>query len=254
MANDLFLNVGHLFPIGSSALNESVTTPRYPTGGIGFFQDDFGLRVARYLKNVSGSAQGRGELASRPANVTVTNISSGSTTHIITSGLTANIHVGKILLCTDDAGAAGASPEGEVGIIVANSTTRVDIDSRRPFLTACAVNDDFSIVATYQAVDAADNDLSINVRGVALCDVTDGDFAFYQINGLCPDVKHTAVAVTAGDALVAAAAAVTTYAAGSDGQELVVGYSPNGMSVDNATLAAMAFVSLFPPTPTLTAP
>jgi hypothetical protein len=246
MAGDLFLNVGHLLPVGTAALLESSVTPRYPTGGLSFFQDDFGLRVARYLKNMSGSQQGKGELASRVASVTITNASSGSTTHLVTSSLTANVHVGKILVCTDDAGAAGAAPEGEVGIVVANSTTRVDIDSRRPFSAAVAVNDDFVIYGTYQVIDAADGDLAVNVRGISLCDVEDGEFAFYQQYGMIPDAKHKAsTAVSAATQLVADAATVGPF--GSDNQEYHVGWSPLGIAVDNATAKALAFVSVFQP-------
>ena len=251
---ELYLHVGYILPMGYAELLADDKDPKYSKGQIGFMRDDFGLRLFRYMHNSTASAVAKGDLQARAANTTITNITSGTTTSITltAAGWTADAFIGRLLICTDDAGAAGAAPEGEVGVIVANTATVITIDSGKPFTAAPAANDDFTVYSIFDLKDAADGDLARDCVGIPMQAVSTLYWGVWQIYGFCPDVIHTAAAVTAGDPIVADAAKVGAF--GTDGQELWVGWSPNGMSSDNATVKALAFIDLFSPGGPGTAP
>ena len=107
----------------------------------------FGPAIVRYGRATQSGGVTRGELTKYKANVTLDNITSGSTTTIVTTGLTANAHDGDVLWCFDNNDSAGAAPEGEVAPIVSNSTTTVYLDPDNPFTVAAAANDDFRVVS-----------------------------------------------------------------------------------------------------------
>ena len=109
-----------------------------------------------------------GQLQSYVANTAINNITSGTTTSITTSGLTADLLVDGILYCIDDAGGAGAAPEGEKGRVVENTTTVVTIDSDDAFSAAPAANDDFQVHLPFAVDDSADGDFAHQVAGVAM--------------------------------------------------------------------------------------
>lgn len=245
MPNELFLNLGHIIPVGQAELLADDLTPKYAKGQLSFTRDAFGVRIYRYMRNATATAVAKGELQARAANTTITNIDSGTTTQITKagSGWTVDAFKDRLLICTDDAGGAGAAPEGEVGVIVSNTATVINIDGNRPFSAATAVNDDFIVYSLFDLKDAADGDLARDCIGIAMQAVSSGNWGMWQQYGFCPDTVYTAAAVTAGDPIVAGAAAVAAF--GTDGQELWVGWSPAGMAVDNATLKALAFVDLF---------
>ena len=91
---------------------------------------------------------------------TVTNITSGSTTHAITSGLTAGRHDGMICFVLDSAQGTGIAPEGEASIVDKNTATRIDFAKQYPFSTALAANDDLD-VSNYLSL----SDLAKNAQG-----------------------------------------------------------------------------------------
>jgi hypothetical protein len=247
MANELFFNAGMILPMGASDLLADDANPIYAKGQISFVRDSYGVRIFRYFHNTTGGATAKGELQSRAANTTISNATSGSTTSVTKTGAgwTPSAFKDRILIVTDNDDSAGGAPEGENAPIADNTATVITTDSNRPFSVAIASLDDLLVYSLWDLKDGADNDLGINCLGISMQALTSGNWGVFQVYGYCPDVLHTAVAVTAGDPLVAAAAAVTTYATGSDGQELWIGWSPQGMSADNVQLKAFAHLNMF---------
>ena len=228
---DLVLNLASIHPVGLEDINGDSSIPRMRPGTISFVVDAFGPRVLQYVQNQSGSAVAMGQLLSKPANTSVSNITAGSTTQATTTGLTAGNHNGSMCYVLDNDDDAGAAPEGEVSIIRNNSATLIDMEMDYPFSVALAVNDDLVMISTWQAADAADGDLAVNVLGVVLGNAgfSDNNFGWIQREGpVLADLVSGAI--TAGDPVVAGAATIGAF--GSDGQELWVGYALATVSAD----------------------
>jgi hypothetical protein len=243
---DMFLGLQHLIPVGTSDLKGDDQKARYAKGQISFMYDRFGPRIFRYLHNMTGGAILQGELQARAAAVTVTDATSGTTTSVKKTGAgwTVDAFLDRLLIVTDNADAAGAAPEGEVGVIVDNDAENILVDSARPFSAALAVNDDLSVYSLFDAKDAADSDLASDVFGVPMVDLTDKFWGWFQCFGYCPDARYDTAAVVIGDPVVAAAASLGPF--GTDAQELWVGWSPNGIAADQASpFKALAFLNVY---------
>ena len=225
-------------------LSSSSAIPLELPGVVRFTHDSiFGLRGFKYMRCDQSGGCTRGQLQSKRANVDIANITSGTTTSITKAGLTANILVGGILVCIDDAGGAGAAPEGESALIISNTTSVVTIDADDAFSVAPAVNDDFKVILPWAVADSADGDAAGIVQGVAMADQDQFDWGWFQFLGINPDVD----AIAAGTALildesVVAGAALVNDGAG-DGADLRIGRLLVGLSSD--TVARKAVVDLF---------
>ncbi len=224
-------------------LNASDASPLEIKGSIRFTIDDrFGLRGFKYVRFDQSGGALQGELVKKLANVSIANILSGTTTSITTTGLTADKLVGGILCCLDDAGAAGAAPEGEKAMIIANSTTLVEIDPLDAFSVAPAVNDDFMVVLPWATQDSADGDSAGMVQGVAMADQDQYDWGWVQFLGINPHVLVKAsTAIPVDESVVADAATVNDGAA--DAADLRIGRLLCAISSD--TVARRAIVDLF---------
>jgi hypothetical protein len=224
----------------NTALNASDTTPQEVIGSIRWdvAHPYFGVRGFKYVR--FDAATTAGDVCTKVADVTITNISAGTTTSITTSGLTADIHVGGILYCTDDAGGAGAAPEGEQGIIVANTATSVQIRPEDAFSVSPAANDDFSIVKTWAVGDAAAGDLAVNVQGVAMADQAQYSWGWVQFLGLHPQVLVVAAgtAVTINKSLIAGNGGLLTNGS-SSADSLLVGFLRQSVASDQVVRKAM---------------
>lgn len=243
---DLVLDVGSLTGLGQSDFNSSSTTPLDRPGTIKFLVDAFGYKVIRYVKNKSGSAVAIGELLAKPADVSVSTISAGSTTtSVVTTGLTASAHNGKIFYVLDNADSAGAAPEGETAIVASNTAALITLDAARPLGTSLAASDTGVLISTWQAEDAADGDTNDLVLGVVMG--TDGfadeAYGWVQMEGVCPRANITTDAQTLRDTLVAAAAALGPD--GSDESQLWCGFCLGTVTSDQVALIAPAQMTLF---------
>lgn len=236
--NDTWFRVGHLSGMGAGDLNGNHTYPQMEPGTIAWMRDAYGYRLVKYVKNVhASSALAKGSLqayCSDGANVlttTVSNISSGSTTHAITSGLTAGRHAGMICFVLDSAQGTGVAPEGECSIVANNTATRINMEPAYPFSVALAANDDLELIGTYQAEAAADGDEAWTIQGVVVGKdgISAGNYGWVQMEGVCV-ANHTTNAITEGDPVVAGAAVVDAF--GTDGQELWVGIALVTTSTD----------------------
>ena len=240
-STDFFFRVGNLSGMGSNDLSGNDTVPQMEPGTISWVRDAFGYRLVRYCKNVHASAAlALGSLqaiVSDGANVvttTVTNITSGSTTHAITSGLTAGRHDGMICFVLDSAQGTGIAPEGEASIVDKNTATRIDFAKQYPFSTALAANDDLELIGTYQAEAAADGDEAWTIHGVVVGKngIDAGKYGWIQLEGNTMANGGTN-AIAEGDPVVAGAAIVDAF--GTDGQELWVGIALASGSTDEVT-------------------
>lgn len=192
----------------------------------------YGYRRFQYVRIDQSGGCTAGQLMSQVADVAISNITAGTTTSITTSGLTADIHVGGLLYCTDDNGGAGAAPEGEIARIVANSATIVTIDKDDAFSVAPAANDDFLIVKPWAVDDSADGDFASQVKGVTMAAHDQYDWGWVQFEGINPSVDAIAAgtAIPTGESVVADAAIVTDGA--GDAVDLRIGVAKHGLASD----------------------
>lgn len=215
----------------NTTLDASDTTAKESRGVIREdFHPIFGPRKFKYVR--FDVATTLGDLCSSRTPIDVANITSGSTTGLVTTGLTADIYVGGILRCYDDAGAAGAAPEGESGVIIDNTTTTITIDTNDAFSAAAAVNDDFKILLPWAVVAAAASDLSSVVAGVAMATQAQYSFGWVQFFGLHPAVKAIAAGttITAGKCVIATTSAVTVGSTST--VEARIGYADVTLTTD----------------------
>jgi hypothetical protein len=225
-------------------LDSSSSTALEKKGAVRWDQHPiYGLRGFQYLRCDQSGGCTAGQLQSFVANTAINNISSGTTTSITTSGLTANIHVDGILYCLDDNGGAGAAPEGEKARIVANTTTLVTVNKNDAFSAAPAANDDFVVVKHWAVGDSADGDFAAAVAGVAMADQDQYDWGWFQFYGINPSVDAIAAgtALPTGESIVANVAVVNDGA--GDAVDLRVGKILHALSSD--TVLRKAMVDLF---------
>ena len=248
-ALDLFVNLGHLVPIGHQSLNADDLTAKHQPGTITIIHDSFGMRMFKYMRTQQSGGQSKGELVSRVANVTgtVTAVSgeTNDTAHLSdTSNFTADDEVSKLCIITDNADSAGAAPEGEVAIVTANTVTQLTFDPNYKLSTAPAVSDTYSNLSISLHDDSADGDLAINVFGLLMQDRTADYYGWIQFYGYNPGALYTTAAVTpANDPVVADAAALLDF--GSDTEELWVGYAPLAIAGDLADpFRSLVFIDL----------
>jgi len=205
--------------------------------------DEFGLRKFKYVRFDQASGATAGQVQSFKANLSVANITSGTTTVITTTGLTADIYVGGYLVCIDDAGAAGAAPEGEIGLIVANTTTTITVATDDAFSVAPAVNDDFVVVYPWAVEDSAANDEVGQVAGVVMVDQDQYDYGWVQFYGIHPsvDIVAAGTALPTDESLIAGTALLTDGAGAEN--EMLIGYNMAAVASDQVVRKAM--INLF---------
>lgn len=240
--SDLVLKVGHIHGLGMEDINGDSATPRQRPGTLGIIVDAFGPRILQYCKFINAMLMG--ELASRPANVSVANITSGGVDHAITTGLVAGAHDGKLVYVLDNADAAGAAPEGETSIVSRNTTTKISLERQYPLSVALANLDDLTLISNWQAEDAADGDLAVDVLGVVLgnAGVAAGNFGWLQREGFTQALLDTD-AETAGAPVVADVNVLGDF--GTDGQELWCGVALAAVTADQVAQRAPVSLKLF---------
>ena len=250
-SSQIYFKLGHLTGLSNSDLADGFsTTPVARPGTIAWVTDAFGAKILKYVKNISNSTMAVAELVGLDADganvltTTISNITSGSTTSAVTTGLTADDHIGKICFVLDDAGAAGAAPEGEMSIVADNSTTTITLDRDYALSAALAVNDDLELISTYQTVDAADGDEAWTVSGVVSAQdgILDNAYGWVVMEGATPALMTTN-AITEGDPVVAGAAVVDAF--GTDGQELFVGIAMASGSTDETLKHIPVYMKIF---------
>lgn len=219
--------------VWSTTLGASDSSAKDEKGAVRWTYDPvFGIRGFTYVRFDQSGGADKGQTVTYAGLVTITNITSGTTTSITTSGLTADIYAGGILRCSDDNSATGAGLEGEQALIVSNTTTVVNIDPNDAFSVAAAVNDDFTIELPWAVVDSAAGNTAALVAGVVMVDQDQYDYGWVQFAGLHPEVN----CVAAGTAITAAKSVIVGTNVITDGStsaaELRIGYTKTGTQSD----------------------
>lgn len=259
-ANQLFLHMGHVIPMGQSDLLADDAVPKYRKGQFSYVMDDYGLRIFRYLHNMklSSGVWIKGGLYSRSADVNVTlGATSGSTTTAIikAAAWTANTLAGRIYIHLTNATSAGAAPEGETALVVSNTAGQINLDTARPLSAAPSVGADTTrVFSIFDVAAAASGDLAAggttvpNVMGIAMQTVAATDWGVLQTYGMCPDALVKAstaigpgpVAADAEQATVATTTTLVSY-------RLVIGWCPYAITASNATGFGMYFINVHSP-------
>ena len=204
----------------------------------------YGPSWVRYGKATQSGGVTRGELTKYKANVSIDNITSGSTTTIVTTGLTANAHDGDILVCFDNNDSAGAAPEGEAVPIIKNTTTTVYIDPNNPFSVATAANDDFRVVSFSKNIDSAAGDEIVDLFGIAAATITENYWGWFFFDGICPyALVKAATALTADKALIADTARVSISSTSAD--QLLIGVALGKLAVGSDLANDVCAVKLY---------
>lgn len=203
----------------------------------------FGPAKVRYGKCTQGSGCTKGELQAFKANTTVSNISSGSTTTAVTTGLTANAFDYDICIVTDVNASAGASPEGYSSPIIKNTTTTIYLDPNNPLPAALAVNDDLAIVSFCKSIDAAAGDEVNDLYGIAAASLSEGYWGWFFFDGYCPyALVKASTALTADKALIADTARLSVSSTSAD--QLLIGTTIGRVAFSNDLVDDVVCVKL----------
>lgn len=212
-------------------------------GGIVFLQNVWGPKVFRYIRNKGGATVVHGTLLSCIGNNNgITQITTSgaaavnTTTKATTSGLVANKHAGSGAYVVNSVAAAGAAPEGEESLVVSNTATLVNFDSRLPFSATITSGDTIDLVGLYTAEASAIGDLAYSVLGVVIPDggIRDDYWGWVQMQGHCSSaLVKAATALTLGDAVVADAGRVGPAAGGTAAGNLHVGSALHVLNSDS---------------------
>lgn len=254
-AGDYVLRLSHLSGMGMAGINANDASPTIDPGHINFVRDAFGYKVLQYCRIFATATQG--SLTSRWGGVNgstaVTGITSGSTTTAVKSAAwTADTQQGAIFYVSDDAGAAGAAPEGEVSIVASNTAGQLTLEPTLPLTAAIASNDAVRTISNWQGEASADGDLNQTVLGVVLGSggITSGYYGWIQREGFCK--AKCELSITVDTPVVAHTGTVGPF--GSDGQELHIGTALGVVAADQVALTVPVRLNLFTAASVATAP
>ncbi|MGE0630961.1 MAG: hypothetical protein AB7O96_01030 [Pseudobdellovibrionaceae bacterium] len=219
--------------VWNTALNASDTTPKEPKGAVRWTYDPvLGYRGFQYVRFDQSGGATKDNICSYRGLVSVTASGTGTTTSVVTTGLTADILADGIIVCLDDAGAAGAAPEGENARIASNTTTQINLDANDAFTAATASSDTFRVHLPFAVIDAASGDTAAAVAGVVMATQAQYSWGWVQFAGFHPTVAAVAAGttITANRDLIASTNVVTNGS--TSAVELRVGYTPFQLTTD----------------------
>ena len=244
------LNLAGIVPVGHRDLNADDNVLQHKGGTYAFMVDAFGIRLFRYGQNRS-TAMNVGVLASRVgdnngATSAGTLVAPFNLTSVGTSSLTADKHNGSVFYVTDDAGAAGAAPEGETSIVVKNTATLITLDPGMPLSTILATSDTASMLGTYNIEACASGDLTWVMFGIVMAKdgLSAANAGWCQSWGLCPNAIADTAAVTIAEPLVAGTGTIITNTS-STAANTIAGFAPIGAAADLASpFKTLVFLTL----------
>lgn len=189
----------------ATALTAVHLTDQDELGALRYEHDPvLGDREYQYVRNKSAGTLAVNSLVGWEAlsEATITAAANADLSKIIRSAGTwvAGELVGFYVRVLDDAGAAGAAPEGQVRRVTANDATTLTVDA--PFTAAVTTTDTFQLHRPHYVIASADGMVASEVAGVLMATLLDGQYGWVQRRGVHP----TALVVAAGTALAAGAA------------------------------------------------
>lgn len=225
-------------------LTANNSTPLEAPGSERSIMTSYGPAKVRYGKCTQSGGCTRGELQAFAAVVTITNLSSGSTTTAVTTGLTADAYQYDLAIVKDVNASAGASPEGYCSPIIKNTTTTIYLDPNNPLPAALAVNDDLFIVSYCKTIDSAATDEVNDLYGIAATSLSEGYWGWYFFDGYCPYALVKAnTALTADKALIADTARVSISSTSAD--QVLIGTTIGRVAFQNDLVDDVCAVKLW---------
>lgn len=174
--------------------------------------DKFGERWFRYCQNKSGGNLAVDTLTMYDGSIiSPIAASAGGVNYVARASgsfITDKVVAGDIIYVVDDAGAAGAAPEGETSFVTAVSALRVDF---LPALSAALVaTDTVSFLKKWTLIASAAK-AGKRVAGIPMVDIADGYCGWIQTRGIYPsaNVIASGTALLEGDRLAAGTAILT---------------------------------------------
>lgn len=243
MAQDLELTLkyGSLIPVAHASFDADDVDPvGFFPGAVSMGADRMGgFKMFVYGRTEQSGGMTKGQLSSRSdsqagannvgvvGTVTAAAGETNDVTHISDTGFyaAANDAIGKLIIVTNNNSSAGAAPEGEIALIVTNTTAIATLDPDYPFTVAPALNDATLLWGAYHHDDSADGDFAINVLGVVMGLRTAKYYGWLQFYGFNPaaDYEGSVAVLVEGDPIVAGVAAIDDF--GSDTGQLWIGYA-----------------------------
>lgn len=250
------LHLGFLIPVGEHDLEADDLTPKASPGVYSIVIDKFGTRIFSYGRNRESTRVSLGEFLSSQGDengLTVVTAATGTTTRVelASAVLTAGAHVGSLIGVVSNSDGAGSAPEGEVGVIVNNTSDHVDIDASRPFSVAVGAGDVLNIVGGHNLEYSVGNptpDTAFAVYGcvVAQNGISANNYGWFQKWGYVPQCNYSSGGASAGQPLVIASTTAEVVGQSGAAVKNIVGYAPFSVagSVKAAGGKAMAFLQL----------
>jgi hypothetical protein len=203
----------------------------------------WGLRGFEYVR--FHFAAELGQLCTQVANVAIANqTGTVKTGFTLTGSMTADIYVGCLARVKDDAGAAGAAPEGELARIISNTANAAVFHPDDELSAALASGDDLEIICPNRVKVAAAGEESLLVRGVAMAAQTAYYYGWVQFYGRAPHAQFVAAgtAVTGPKGLIAATGGLLTVSNSSSRSILVASLETTTVATDQVKRTDLAFM------------
>ena len=250
------LHLGFMIPVGPQDIEADDLTAKMRPGSYSLAVDDFGEHIFRYGRNRAGAAVSLGDFVSRAGDTNATTVltaSTGTTTRagIVGAALTASAEVGNLLVVVNNNSSTGAAPEGEIGVIVSNTTGYINIDAARPFTTAVAASDILWVIGTWNteySVGLPTPDTAFTVFGcvVAQNGIASLNFGLYGVWGIVPQANYSSGGATVGQPLVIASTSAECTAQATAAIRDIIGFALAAVTaaLNTGTGKAAAFMQL----------
>ena len=195
----------------------------------------YGGAYFAFVCNRSGGTLAQGALA-KWQQTTITNIDSGAVNSITkAAAFAAGEFVGDLLICTDDAGAAGAAPEGEARFITKNTAAIITVQP--DFSAAPAANDDFIIRTNSKVIASAVGDTRAEIAGVVVNPdgIADDFWGWVLTQGRVGALGKAATAITTDKMVIAEVGRLDVSAGGASDHGLGLGYAMTDLKADSVS-------------------
>jgi hypothetical protein len=163
----------------------------------------FGPAIVALVCNRSGSTYARGAMVKWYTKTGLTFTAGTITTATMAATFVANEEVGNFLQILDDAGAAGAAPEGECAQIIKNTTGVLTV---QPAFTAAIANGDTGVIfSASQTILSASGDDRTATAGIVLAPdgIPDNYWGWVVRRGRVLALVKASTAISAGKSLIA---------------------------------------------------
>ena len=174
-------------------------------------------RRFRYVQNISGGTLNKDSLVMADDLIVATITASGGSTTTIVRGsgsfVSDGIKAGDLAYILDDAGGAGAAPEGEMGVVLRLDALNVTLATA--LTAAVAASDTVNFIRQWTIKAAAAGGAgAARLAGIPVANIANGSFGWIQVGGLYPtaDVVAAGTAIVTGSPLYAGTALLTPVA------------------------------------------